>query len=133
MKSQGVRALGELDKDGVVQSLVGVVLGKFDAQPSRLNAHCRVALGVESERVAPVPRWRFDIPSARARMIKRMLSEVAQQFAERFRAVEAMAFGKPLYLLEALLATERETLCYGHITREVTAYLSYCAGRTSFP
>src|SRR5579872_2491226 len=54
-------------------------------------------------------------------MIDRMFSEVAKEFAERFRRVEAMAFCKPLYLLEALIPTECETLCYGHITREVTA------------
>jgi hypothetical protein len=34
--------------------------------------------------------------------------------------VKAMAFGKSLYLLEALLPTNRETVCYSHITREVT-------------
>jgi hypothetical protein len=31
-----------------------------------------------------------------------------------------MTFGKPLYLLEALLSPDHETVCYGHITREVT-------------
>ncbi len=31
-----------------------------------------------------------------------------------------MAFGKSLYLLEALVASDRETVCYGHITGEVT-------------
>jgi hypothetical protein len=31
-----------------------------------------------------------------------------------------MTFCKPLYLLEALFSTNRETMCYGHITGEVT-------------
>ena len=31
-----------------------------------------------------------------------------------------MAFGKSLYLLEALLPPDSESVCYGHITREVT-------------
>jgi len=30
--------------------------------------------------------------------------------------VEAMAFGKSLYLLEALLPTDDECVCYSHIT-----------------
>jgi hypothetical protein len=30
--------------------------------------------------------------------------------------MKAMTFGKPLYLLEALLPTNRETVCYSHIT-----------------
>jgi len=29
-----------------------------------------------------------------------------------------MAFGKSLYLLEALLPTDHETVCYSHITVE---------------
>jgi len=31
-----------------------------------------------------------------------------------------MAFCKPLYLLEALIATDGETVCYGHVNPEVT-------------
>jgi hypothetical protein len=31
-----------------------------------------------------------------------------------------MAFGKSLYLLEALLPADRETVCYSHKTRQVT-------------
>jgi hypothetical protein len=34
--------------------------------------------------------------------------------------VKAMAFGKSLYLLEALLPPENETVRYSHITGEVT-------------
>src|SRR5579872_483081 len=66
-------------------------------------------------------------------MIDRMFSEVAKEFAERFRRVEAMAFCKPLYLLEALIPTECETLCYGHITREVTASPILLCGRKFVP
>ena len=34
-----------------------------------------------------------------------------------------MAFGKSLYLLEALLSTDDETMRYSHITGEVTELL----------
>lgn len=37
-----------------------------------------------------------------------------------------MAFGKSLYLLEALLSTDDETMRYSHITGEVTKRLSCC-------
>ena len=55
-----------------------------------------------------------------AGMIKRVLGEIAQQLAQGFRGVEAMAFGKSLYLLEALLPPDSETVRYCHITGEVT-------------
>ncbi len=51
-----------------------------------------------------------------AGVIEGMLGEVAEQLAEGFRAVEAMAFCKSLYLLEALFPTDRESVCYSHIT-----------------
>src|ERR1043166_6452556 len=42
------------------------------------------------------------------RVIEGVLSQIAKQLAQRFRAVQAMAFGKPLYLLEALLSSNRK-------------------------
>ena len=53
-------------------------------------------------------------------MIQRVFSQIAKKSAERFRRVKAMAFGKSLYLLEALLPTDDETVRYSHITGEVT-------------
>ena len=49
-----------------------------------------------------------------------MFGQIPQEPAERFRRVKTMAFGKPLYLLEALLPPDSETVRYGHITGEVT-------------
>jgi hypothetical protein len=53
-------------------------------------------------------------------MIEGMFGEVSKQPAQGFRRVKAMAFGKSLYLLEALVPTEGETVRYSHITGEVT-------------
>jgi hypothetical protein len=49
-------------------------------------------------------------------MIERVFGQVPEQLAERLRAVKAMAFCKLLYLLEALVPTHRESVCYSHIT-----------------
>ena len=49
-------------------------------------------------------------------MIERMFRQVAEQFAQRLGAVEAMTFCKFLYLLEALFPTDRESVCYSHMT-----------------
>jgi hypothetical protein len=49
-------------------------------------------------------------------MIKRMLGKVTEEFAERFRGVEAMTFNKLIYLLEALFAADGESVRDSHIT-----------------
>ncbi len=49
-------------------------------------------------------------------MIEGMFGKVAQQFAERFGRVKAMAFNKFIYLLEALLPPDGETVRHSHIT-----------------
>ena len=43
--------------------------------------------------------------------------EITKQFAQGLRTVQAMTIGKPLYLLEALLPTERESVRHSHITQ----------------
>jgi hypothetical protein len=45
-----------------------------------------------------------------------MLRQIAQELAERLGRMKAMAFGKSLYLLEALLPPKHETVCHSHIT-----------------
>jgi len=49
-------------------------------------------------------------------VIERMLGEIAQQFAQRFRAVQTMTFNKFIYLLEVLLPADRESMSSSHIT-----------------
>jgi len=49
-----------------------------------------------------------------------MFGQISKELAQGFGGVKAMAFGKSLYLLEALLPADRETVCYSHITRQVT-------------
>jgi hypothetical protein len=49
-------------------------------------------------------------------MIQGVFGEVAQQFAQRFGAVQAMTFNKLIYLLEALRSSDRESVRDSHIT-----------------
>ena len=49
-------------------------------------------------------------------MIEGVFGEVAKQFAEGFRGVEAMTINKFLYLLEALLPPQRKSVRDSHMT-----------------
>jgi hypothetical protein len=49
-------------------------------------------------------------------MIERMFGQVAQEPTKGFGGVKAMAFGKSLYLLEALLPSDDEGVGQSHLT-----------------
>jgi hypothetical protein len=49
-------------------------------------------------------------------MIQRMFGEVAEELAERLGGVEAMTINKFIYLLEALLPANSESVRHSHIT-----------------
>jgi len=51
-------------------------------------------------------------------LIQLVFSKVTKHFAQRLRAVQAMAFNKFIYLLEALLPAGRESVSDSHITDE---------------
>jgi hypothetical protein len=51
-------------------------------------------------------------------MIQGMFSKITQQFAQGFGTVQAMAFNKFIYLLEALFSSEGESVGDSHITRK---------------
>jgi hypothetical protein len=50
-------------------------------------------------------------------MIQRVFGQIAQQLAERFRAVKAMAINKFIYLLEGLIPANRESVRDSHLTK----------------
>jgi hypothetical protein len=49
-------------------------------------------------------------------MIEGVFGEISKQFAERFRAAQAMTIGKLLYLLEALFPSRGEGTRQSHLT-----------------
>ena len=85
-----------------------VVLGELYAKASGLHPHSGVALRIESCRAAQDLGRDLVFLERDPRVIEGVLSQIAKQLAQRFRAVQAMAFGKPLYLLEALLSSNRK-------------------------
>ena len=93
-----------------------VVFREFDAKASGLNADRGIALRIESSRAAQNLSRDLVFLQRDTGMIEGVFCQIPKEFAEGFRAVKAMAFGKSLYLLEALLPTERETVCHSHIT-----------------
>ncbi len=116
MKRERVGALGNLDHDEIVGALVRVVFREFDPQASGLHPDGGVALGIESGRAAQNFGGNLVLLEGDAGVIERVFGEVAEQFAEGFRSVQAMAFNKFIYLLEALLPTDSESVRHSHIT-----------------
>jgi hypothetical protein len=116
LERERIGTLGNLDEDEIVGALVGVILGELDPQAPGLDAHRRVALGIESSRATQNLGSDLILLECYAGMIKRMLGKVTEEFAERFRGVEAMTFNKLIYLLEALFAADGESVRDSHIT-----------------
>jgi len=116
VKGERIGALGNLDDDEVVGTLVGVILGEFDAQATGLDADGGVALGIESGGAAQDFGGNLVLLERNAGVIERVFSEIAEQFAQGFRSVQAMAFNKFIYLLEALLPADSESMSDCHIT-----------------
>jgi hypothetical protein len=116
MERQSVRPSGDLYDDCVVDAFVRIVFAKFDPEASRLNPYRRVTLRVESRWPAQYLRRNLVFLQGNSGVIEGVFSEVAQQFAEGFGRVKAMAFNKFIYLLEALLPPNGETVRHSHIT-----------------
>ena len=93
-----------------------VVLGQFDAQASGLYSHRGVTLRIESCGSAQNFGGNLVLLQGDAGMIERVFGEVAEQLTQGFRAVQAMTFNKFIYLLEALLPADSESVRDSHIT-----------------
>ena len=116
LECERIRSLRNFYKDRIVDPIVRIIFGQLDAQPTGLNADRGIALRIESCRATQNLGGDLIFLERDSRVIERMLREITEKSTKGFRAVEAMAFGKSLYLLEALLPAERETVCYSHIT-----------------
>jgi hypothetical protein len=95
---------------------MGVVFGQLHAEASSLNANGGVALRVEPGRSAKDLGSDLVLLQGYAGMIQRMFGEVAEELAERLGGVEAMTINKFIYLLEALLPANSESVRHSHIT-----------------
>jgi hypothetical protein len=95
---------------------VRVILCQLHSETPSLNANCGIALRIESGRATQYLGCDLILLERYARMIQRMLRQIAKELAQGLGRMKAMAFGKSLYLLEALLPPNRETVCDSHIT-----------------
>ena len=111
MKRKRVRPLGQLHHNGIFLPFVGVMLCQFQSQASRLYSDRGVALRVKPTRSPEDLSGNLVLLKRHPRMIKGVFRQISEQFAKRFRPAEAMAFNKPIYLLEALLPSDCETVC----------------------
>ena len=116
VERERVGSLGDFDDDEVVGALVRVILRELNSQASGLHADRGIALRIESRGAAQNFSGNLVFLKRNAGVIQRVFGEVAEQFAERFRGVEAMAFNKFIYLLEGLLPANSESMRDGHIT-----------------
>jgi hypothetical protein len=116
LERQTVGTLRDFDQDRVVGAFVRVILCQLHSETPSLNANGGIALRIESGWAAQYLGCDLILLKRYARMIEGMLCQISQELAQRFRRMKAMAFGKSLYLLEALLPPDRETVCDSHIT-----------------
>ncbi len=116
MERERVRPLGNLDHNRIFGALLRIVLGELYSQAPRLHADRGITLRIESGRSAQNFGGNLVFLQGDAGMIQGVFGEVAQQFAQRFGAVQAMTFNKLIYLLEALLSSDRESVRDSHIT-----------------
>jgi hypothetical protein len=116
MESECVRAPGEFDDDWIAGPLMRVVLGQFHPQAPGLDSDGGVALRIEASRAAQDLGCDLVLLEGDSGVIERVLSQVAEKFAQGLGASENMTICKLLYLLEALLPTKRESMRQSHLT-----------------
>ena len=91
VKREHVRTLRKFDDNGVPGAICAVVFGELYAQAPGLNADHRVELRIEIRGTPKHLRCNLIFLDWCARMIQDMFGKVAQQFAQRFRAMQDMA------------------------------------------
>jgi hypothetical protein len=103
VKREDVGTLREFDDDGVIRAIRAVVLRKLRAKASSLYTNHGVELRIEISGPPKDLGGNLELFNGRAGVLDGMLSQVAEQFAERFRAMKRMASYEPIDLLEELL------------------------------
>src|SRR5207248_11666399 len=88
VKRERVRPSRKIHDNLVVRALGGVILRQLAAKAPRLNANSGVYMGIEI--ACPPKNFRRNLIFLRRgpRMVQRMIGQIAQQLAQRFRAVQ---------------------------------------------
>ncbi len=87
-----------------------VVFGELYAKTPCLDADHRIQLGVEIRRTPENLGRDLIFLDRRSRVIQDMFGKVAQQFAQRLRAMQDMAVHQPVDLSETLLSFRQRNL-----------------------
>ncbi len=77
MERECVRSFGDLDEDGIVRTLMRVVLRQLYPQPSSLDTDGGVTLGVESDRSAQDFGGNLVLLERDAGVIERVFGQIA--------------------------------------------------------
>src|SRR5258708_2659237 len=104
VKSKDVGSPGELHYDRVLAAVYAVILGELSTQPPRLHAHHGIELGIEIIRAAENFRRNLIFLDRGSRMVQSVFRQIAEEFAQRFRAMQNLALGQFLDLCETLFA-----------------------------
>src|SRR6266851_52804 len=117
VEREEVGSLGEVDPDGVIGALRGIVFRQLRAKAPSLHANHGIQLRIEIGLAAEDLGRDLVLLERSTGMIEGMLGKIAKQLAERFGAVQRMAAGKPFYLSKFLSAVGHLDSCYIHVTR----------------
>src|SRR5258707_14864344 len=109
MERKRIGTLGHFHQDGVFRPFMCVILRQLYSEPPGLDPDRGVALRIEPGRPAEHLGRNLILLECDTRVIEGMLREITQQFAQRFRAAQAMTINKLIYLLEALFPARSES------------------------
>jgi hypothetical protein len=103
VKGENVGALGEFHDNGVLKSIRAVVFGELGAQASSLDTNHGVELRIEIGGASEDLGRDLEFLNGGARVIRSVLRQIAEKFAQGLRAMQSMATGEPVNLLEKML------------------------------
>ena len=88
-----------------------VILAQLYPKATSLNPNRGVALWIKARGTTQNFGRNLVFLERDSRVIERVFREITKKFTERFGAVEAMAFGKSLYLLGSIAPDRATNVC----------------------
>lgn len=109
MECDDVGSSREIHNDGVVRAIRAVIFGELGTEPAGLDAYHRIKLGIEVIRATENLCRNLIFLDRSSRMIESVFREVAEEFAQRLRAMQNVAADQLLYLREPLFAFDQRS------------------------
>src|SRR6185437_12715029 len=114
MKGKQVSSLRQLHDERIIETVRAVVLGELRTQATRLHTNHGIELRIKIGGASEDFGGDLEFFNGSTRVIHGVLGQVTEQFAEGLRAMEGMAVGEPVDLLEHELSFAH---CYLRIRR----------------